>query len=145
MLIFFNDQILPCKSRPKKILKRYGKIFFATLVKRSKLALYLFSVFDYSPSLIEWPTNWLFFVPSVSYFTWNCPYMYMSIDNIPVKFRFQPNLINSGSSNISIPTDLCSLLKRFCLNSGFLSSMPQYDKFLYSRNNFSINDNINTK
>ena len=36
------------------------KIFFATPVKRSELALYLFSLFNYYPSLIDWPTNWLF-------------------------------------------------------------------------------------
>ena len=33
------------------------KIFFATLVKRSELALYLFSLFNVYPSLIDWPTK----------------------------------------------------------------------------------------
>ena len=36
------------------------KNFFAALLKKSELVLYLFSLFNYFPSLIDRPTNWLF-------------------------------------------------------------------------------------
>ena len=50
------------------------KTFFATLVKWSELALYLFSSFIYSPSLIDWPTNWLFCA--------NCKLLYVELDYV---------------------------------------------------------------
>ena len=78
------------------------KIFFATLVKRSELALYLFSLFKYSPSLIDWPTNWLFFVQSESYFMWNCPYTLTGskVNNRGQNFMNNRTLKNKAASNL---------------------------------------------
>ena len=117
---FFNDQILPCKLLyflevvPKKDLERYGKIFFATLVKKFELALYLFSLFNYSPSLIDWSTNWLFCAKCKLLYVELPIYINIYISKILISIIltacFFPHILASYTLTVRMPYMLSSLV-----------------------------------